>query len=154
MSVLFIIFCFFQGKLWGFLHNRAATLVTIGEQASPKSDFIKRFLLTPTTQDQTPSDFDYARLVVVAVFKISSKYVGITRSLATRRTLGIPKLLKCINKAQPERSWSQVIKKHSSGLKSEPRYEKTQLQSRSHAYENRELRSHFIFTRAPQPWFY
>ena len=33
---------------------------------------------------------------------ISSKYVGITRSLATRRTLGIPKLLKCINKAQPE----------------------------------------------------
>jgi len=39
---------------------------------------------------------------VVAVFKISSKYVGITRSLATRRTLGIPKLLKCIIKAQPE----------------------------------------------------
>ena len=36
---------------------------------------------------------------------ISSKYVRIIRSLATR-TLGIPKLLKCINKAQPERSWS------------------------------------------------
>ena len=76
---------------------------------------------------------------MVAVFKISSKYVGITRSLATRRTLGIPKLLKCINKAQPE-----------------PLYKKTQLRSwsRSHAYENRELwsRSHFIFTRAPQPY--
>jgi len=41
---------------------------------------------------QTP-DFDYAGLVVVAVFKISSKYVGITRSLATRRTRGVPKLL-------------------------------------------------------------
>jgi len=87
---------------------------------------LKEFLLTPTTQDQTPSDFDYAGLVVVAVFKISSKYVGITRTLATKRTLGIPKLLKCINKAQPERShvkktqlrsWSRshVIKKHSSG---------------------------------------
>jgi len=57
------------------------------------------------------------------VFKIISKYVGIIRSLATRRTLGIPKLLKCINKAQPEpwygktqlRSRSHVIKKHSSG---------------------------------------
>ena len=75
--------------------------------------------------------------MVVAVFKISSKYVRITRSLATRRTLGIPKLLKCINKAQPE-----------------PCYKKTQLRSRSHAYENRDLRSrsHFIFTRAPQPW--
>ena len=43
---------------------------------------------------------------------ISSKYVGITRSLATRRTLGIPKLLKCINKAQPEPCCK---KKHSSG---------------------------------------
>jgi len=59
---------------------------------------------------------------VEAVFKIISKYVGIIRSLATR-TLGIPKLLKCINKAQPEpwyettqlRSRSHVIKKHSSG---------------------------------------
>jgi len=40
----------------------------------------------------------------------SSKYVGITRSLVTRMTLGIPKLLKCINKAQPERSRSHVIK--------------------------------------------
>jgi len=39
-------------------------------------------------------------------------------------TLGIPKFLKCINKAQPE-----------------PCYKKPQLQSRSH----------FIFTRAPQP---
>jgi len=52
---------------------------------------------------------------VVAVFKISSKYVGIIRSLATRRILGIPKLLKCINKAQPEQSRSRVIKKYSSG---------------------------------------
>jgi len=61
-----------------------ATLVTVGEQKiSPKSDFLKRFLPTSTTQDQTPSDFDYAGLVVVAVFQISSKYVGITRSLAT-----------------------------------------------------------------------
>ena len=59
-----------------------------------------RHITTPTTLDQTPSD--YAGLVVVAVFKISSKYVRIIRSLATRRTLGIPKLLKCINKAQPE----------------------------------------------------
>jgi len=80
---------------------------------------------------------------VVAVFKISSKYVGITRSLATRRILGIPKLLKCINKTlqDPERSRSHV--------------KKTQLRSwsRSHAYENRELRSRsrFIFTRDPQP---
>jgi len=106
----FIIFCFFQGKFWGFLHNRAATLATTGEQVSPKSDFIKRFLPPPTTQDQTPSDFDYAGLSVVAVFKISSKYVGITRSLATRRTLGIPKLLKCVNKVQPERSRSNVLK--------------------------------------------
>jgi len=54
---------------------------------------------------------------VVAVFKISPKCVGIIRSLAKRRTLGIPKLLKCINKAQPEpeRSRSHVMKKHSSG---------------------------------------
>ena len=88
-----------------------ATLVTIAEQKIiPESDFfvrlfflitffflIRLFLITPTTQDQTPSDFDYAGLVVVAVFKTNSKYVGITRSLATRRTPGIPKLLKCIN---------------------------------------------------------
>jgi len=126
---------FFQGNFWGFLHNRMATLVTIGEQKiSPKSGLKKNFLPTPITQDQTPSDFDNAGLVVVAVFKINSKYIGTTRSLATRRTLGIPKLLKCINKAQPE-----------------PRYKKTQLLSRSHAYENRELRSrsHFIFTITP-----
>ena len=68
---------------------------------------------------------------------ISWKYVRITCSLATRRTLGIPKLLKCINKAQPE-----------------PCYEKSQL--RSHAYENTApepepfhfCQSHFVFTRA------
>ena len=150
MSVFLSFSGFFQGKFWGFLHNRVATLVTIGvatlvtigEQVSPKSDFIKRFFPTPTTQDQTPSDIDYAGLAVVAVFKISSTCVGITRLLATRKTLGIPKLLKCINKAQAE-------------LESEPFYKKAQLRSRSHAYENRELesRSHFIFTRVPQPWF-
>ena len=33
----------------------------------------------------------------------------------TRRILGKPKLFECINKAQPERSRSHVIKKHSSG---------------------------------------
>ena len=94
---------FFQGKFWGFLHNRVATLVTIGEQKiSPTSDFLKEYLPTPITQGQTPSDFGYAGLVVVAVFKISSKYIGITPSLATRRTLRIPKLLMCINKAEPE----------------------------------------------------
>jgi len=33
---------FFQGQFWGFLHNRVATLVTIGEQKiSLKSDFLK-----------------------------------------------------------------------------------------------------------------
>jgi len=118
----------FQGTFWSFLHNRVATLITIGEQKiSPKSDFLKEFLPTPITQDQNPSDFDYAGLVVVAVFNISSKYIGITRSLATRRTLGIPKLLKYIHKAQPE---------------PEPCYEKAQLRTWSH----------FIFTRAPQPW--
>ena len=98
--------------------------------------FLKEFLPTPTIRDQTPSDFDYAGLVVVAVFKINSKYFGITRSLGTRRTLGILKLLKCIDKA-----------------KTEPCYKKTQLTSRNYACENRELRSHFIFARAPQPWF-
>ena len=81
----------------------STTSLTIGKQRiSPKSDLKKIFLPTPTTLDQTPSD--YAGLVVVAVFKISSKYVGIIRSLATRSTLSIPKLFKCINKAQPERS--------------------------------------------------
>jgi len=68
------------------------------------------FLPTPTTPGQTPSNSNYVGLVVVAVFKIGSKYVGITRSLATRSTLGIPKLLKCINKHVR----SHVIEKHSS----------------------------------------
>ena len=90
--------------------------------------FLKEFLPTPTTLDQTPSDYNYAGLVVAAVFKISSKYVVITRLHARGRTLGLPKLLKCINKAQPEwnrsrshlqsewnRSRSHFIKKHSSG---------------------------------------
>ena len=87
-----------------------AQTVTIGKQRIiPESDFLKEFLPTPTNLDQTPSD--YPGLVVVVVFKISSKYVGITCSLATRWTLGIPKLLKCISQAQPE----PCYKKHSSG---------------------------------------
>jgi len=85
-----------------------AQTVTIGEQKISPRIFFKGFLPTPTTPGQAPSD--YADLVVVAVLKISSKCVGITRSLATRRTLGIPKLLNCINKAQPERSRRHVIK--------------------------------------------
>jgi len=33
---------FFQGKFWGFIHNRVATLVTISEQTiSLRSDFLK-----------------------------------------------------------------------------------------------------------------
>jgi len=75
----------------------------------------------------------------MAVFNISSTYVGLTRSLATRRTLGIPKLLKCINKAQPEPE--PCYKKHSSGAGA--MLTKTELRSWSH----------FIFTRAPQSWF-
>jgi len=43
---------FFQGKFWGFLHNRVATLVTIGEQKiRTKSDFFKECLPSPITQD-------------------------------------------------------------------------------------------------------
>jgi len=43
---------FFQGKFGGFLHNRVATLVTIGEQKiSLKSDFLKRIF----------TDSDYSR---------------------------------------------------------------------------------------------
>jgi len=121
-----------------------AQTVTIGEQKiSPKSDIFKRIFTD--SYYSTPNSFRPPR--PGSVNSISSKYVRITRSLATRRTLGIPKLLKCINKAQlePELSWSRshVIKK-------------TQLRSRGHAYENRELRrrSQFIFTRAPQPWFW
>jgi len=102
-----------------------AQTVTTGEQKiSPQSDLFKEFLPTPTTPGETLSDSNYAGLVVVAVFKIGSKYIGITRSLATKSTLGIPKLLKWINKAQ-----------------SEPCYKKAQLQSWRH----------FIFTRAQQP---
>ena len=72
-----------------FTHFFEARTGTIGKQMiSPKSDFSKIISPTPTTLDRTPSD--YAGLVVVAVFRISSKHVGIIRSLATRRTLGIP----------------------------------------------------------------
>ena len=97
------------------------------QSASRRSDrswifFLIIFLSTPTTLDQTPSD--YPGVVVVAV--LIQNYVGITRSLATRRTRGTPKLLKCINKAQP---------------KPEPWNNKTQLRGRSHACKNRELRS-------------
>jgi len=137
MSGVFYHFLFFfQGKFWDFLHNRVATLVTIGKQKiSPKSDFFKRIF---TDSNYSRPNFFRLRLrrpgSGSSVF--SSKYVGIARSLATRRTLGILKLLKCINTAQPE-----------------PCYKKTQLRSRSrsHVYENRERRSHFIFTRAQQP---
>jgi len=92
-------------------HLFVAQTVTTGEQKiSPESDLFKEFLPTPTTPGRTPSGSNYVGLVVVAVFKIGSKYVGITRSLATRRTLGIPKLLKCIDKALSE----PCYKKHSS----------------------------------------
>ena len=66
-------------------HNRRA-------EDHPGVGFFQEFLPTPTTLNKTPSDYDYTGLGVVAVFKVSSKYAGITRSLATR-TLGIPKLL-------------------------------------------------------------
>ena len=127
-------------------HFFVAQTVTISKQRiALESDFFKRYFTHSKYPDQTPSDSDYAGLVVVTVFKISSKYVGITHSHATRRTLGVPKLLKCINKAQ---------------LEPEPCYKKTQLRSsvtKNTALEpclRRELRSHFVFTRAPQPWFY
>jgi len=62
------VWVYFQSKFWGFLHNRAATLVTIGEQKiSLKSD-LKKIIFNDSD--------DCAGLVVVAVFKISSKYVG------------------------------------------------------------------------------
>jgi len=55
-------------------HNRRA-------EDQPGVGFFKKEVLpTPTTLDQTPSD----NAGLVAVFKISSKYVGITRSLAKR----------------------------------------------------------------------
>ena len=41
---------------------------------------------------------------------INWKYVGITCSFATRKTLRIPNLLNWINKSQPEQSRSHVIK--------------------------------------------
>ena len=94
-------------------HFFVAWTVTISEhRISLESAFWKEFLPSLTTLDQPPSN--YAGLVVAAVFKISSKYVGIICSLATRRTLDILKLLKCINKAYPEQSWSHIMKRHSS----------------------------------------
>ena len=62
--------------------------VTIAEQSIiPESDFFKLIFTDPDSQitlvDKTPSDSDYAGLVVVAVFKISLKYVGISRPLAS-----------------------------------------------------------------------
>jgi len=53
-------------------HNRQA-------EDQPEVGIKKKNLPTPTTLDQTPSD--YAGLVVVVMFKINSKYVGITHSL-------------------------------------------------------------------------
>jgi len=46
----------------------------------------------------------------------------------------------------------EVDLESTAGAEPEPCYEKTQLRSWSHAYENRELRrrNHFIFIRAPQ----
>ena len=109
LNILYVCF-FFKVNSEGFLHNTVATLVTIGSRRSARSRiFWKEFLPTRTTQNQTPSN--YAGLIVVEVFKISSKYVGITCSLAAKRTLGISKLLKCINRAQPE----PCYKKTSSG---------------------------------------
>jgi len=120
----------------------ALTVINGEQKISPKSDLKKIIFIN--SGHCRPNSFRLPRSG--SGISICSKYVGITRSLAVR-TLGIPNLLKCINKAQPEpcykktqlRSWSHVIK--------------TQL--RSHAYESRELRSrsHFIFTRAPQPWY-
>jgi len=83
-----------------------AQTVAIGElKISPKSDFLKRIF---TDSDYSrPNSFQLPR--PGSGSSSSSKYVGITRSLATR-TLGIPNLLKCINKAQPEWERSHVIK--------------------------------------------
>ena len=82
---------------------------------------------------------------MVVVFKINSKYVGIIRSLATT-TLSIP--IEIVNKVYQQSTAG-------TGADPEPCHEKTQLRSwsRSHAYENRELRSrsHLTFTRAPKP---
>jgi len=51
--------------LTGFL---VVQIVTIGEQKiTTKSDFLKKFLPTPTTLGQSPSDSDYPGLVVAAV---------------------------------------------------------------------------------------
>jgi len=98
-----------------------AQTFTIGEQKiSPKSVIFKRIFTD--SYYSGPNSFRLPR--PGSGSSISSKYVGITCSLATR-TLRIPKVLKCINKAQ-----------------SVPCYKKAQLRSRSH----------FIFTRAPQPW--
>ena len=83
---------------------------TIGEQKiNPKWEFFKRIF---TDSDYSrPNSFRLPRSASGS--SITSKYAGIARSFATRRTLGIPKLLMCINKAQPERI--HVIKKHISG---------------------------------------
>jgi len=68
----------------------------------------------------TLADFSVAQTVTIGeqkiipdpYFKKRIFTVGITRSLVTRRTLRITKFLRCINKAQPERSgsWSDDIK--------------------------------------------
>jgi len=82
-------------------HFFVAQTVTIGEQKiSPKSDIFK--IIFTDSCYSVPNSFRLAR--PGSGSSISLKYVGITRSLATRRTPGIPKLLKFINKAQPERS--------------------------------------------------
>jgi len=117
----------------------AQTVTIGGQKIKPESDL---FLSFTDSDYSKPNSFRLLLPRPGSGISISSKYFGTTRSLATRRTLGIPKSLKCINKAQPE---PVRIRSHN---------KKAQLRIRSHAYENRELRSwsHFIFTRAPQHW--
>ena len=75
-----------------------ALTVTNGEQKiSPKSDLKKIIFIN--SGHCRPNSFRLPRSG--SGISICSKYVGITRSLAVR-TLGIPNLLKCINKAKPE----------------------------------------------------
>jgi len=123
---------------------------TIGKQRISSNSDILQITFTHSDYSRTNS---FHKLVPTPTTRpgsgssISSKYVGIIRSLATKRTLGIRKLLKCINKALQERSWnrSHVIIE-------------IQLRSwcRSHAYENRELlvRCHSFLQEICSPEFF
>ena len=76
----------------------AQTVIIGGQKISPKSYiFLNNFT---DSYYSRPNSFRLHR--PGSGSSISSKYVGITRSLATRKKLGIPKVLKWINKAQPE----------------------------------------------------